>query len=113
MLGLILIHHSERGPSWTIEGGLIYSEYTRFHDNIPGVGVEGVGETWGTVAPIVDTLEARQNGRHFADDIFSFNYFYENYCILVQISVKFLFPQAQLTILFNSLRPGDVYASVN
>ena len=31
-----------------------------------------------------------QNGRHFADDIFKFIFLYENCCILIKISLKFV-----------------------
>ena len=31
-----------------------------------------------------------QNGRHFADDIFRFNFMNEKFCILIKISLKFI-----------------------
>ena len=39
---------------------------------------------------MLNTLMPRQNGRHFADDIFWPIFLYENYCILTQISLKFV-----------------------
>ena len=36
------------------------------------------------------TLRPRQNGRHFADDIFALNFFYQNLRISNKISLEFL-----------------------
>ena len=38
----------------------------------------------------VNTLRPRQNGHHFADDIFKCIFIYEKFCILLQISMKFV-----------------------
>ena len=38
----------------------------------------------------VNTLRPRHNGRHLADDIFKFNFLYENCCIFNQISFKII-----------------------
>ena len=37
-----------------------------------------------------DTLRPRQNGRHFADDIFKCNFLNENVWISIGISLKFV-----------------------
>ena len=46
------------------------------------------------IAPItlisINTLRPRQNGRHFADDIFKGIFFNENVWILIKISLKFV-----------------------
>ena len=39
---------------------------------------------------LVNTLRPRQNGRHFADDIFKCIFFNENVWILIKISLKFV-----------------------
>ena len=39
---------------------------------------------------IIDTLRPRQNGRHFADDIFKFIFLNENVWIPIKISLKFV-----------------------
>ena len=36
------------------------------------------------------TLTPRQNGCHFADSISKFSFLYENYCIVILISLKFV-----------------------
>ena len=36
------------------------------------------------------TLRTRQDGRHFADSIFKLIFLNETYCILIQISLKFV-----------------------
>ena len=38
----------------------------------------------------VNSSPPRQNSRHFADDIFRCIFLYEKFCILIQISLKFL-----------------------
>ena len=38
----------------------------------------------------INTLRPRQNGRHFADDIFKRIFLNENILILIQISLKFV-----------------------
>ena len=38
----------------------------------------------------LNTLRPRQNGRHFADDIFMCIFFSENWCILVKFSLKYV-----------------------
>ena len=38
----------------------------------------------------VNTLRPRQDGRHFADDIFTCNFFNENCCILIKFSLKYV-----------------------
>ena len=38
----------------------------------------------------IDTLRPRQNGHHFADDIFTCIFFNENLCILIWMSLKFI-----------------------
>ena len=37
----------------------------------------------------INTLRPRQDGRHFADDIFMCNFFNENCCILIKFSRKY------------------------
>ena len=39
---------------------------------------------------IINTLRPRQNGRHFADDIFKRIFLFENVWISIKISVKFV-----------------------
>ena len=61
---------------------------------------------------IISTLRLRQNGRHFADDIFKCIYFNENVRISFEVSLKFV-----LRVLINNIlalvqimawrRPGD------
>ena len=41
------------------------------------------------VRPFI-TLRPRQDGRHFADDIFTCNFFNENCCILIKFSLKYI-----------------------
>ena len=45
-----------------------------------------------------NTLRQRQNGRHFADEIFKCIFLNENVWISLKISLKFLFLRSQLTI---------------
>ena len=40
--------------------------------------------------PKAHTLKPRQNGRHFSGVIFKFIFLYENWCALIQISLKFV-----------------------
>ena len=47
---------------------------------------------------IVNTLRPRQNGRHFADDIFKYNFLNENFWIPVKISLKFV-PKGPINII--------------
>ena len=69
---------------------------------------------WGlgsTVHPI-DTLRPRQNGRHFADDIFKRNFLNENIRILIKISLKFvpkrsIYNIPALVQIMTWRRPGD------
>ena len=42
------------------------------------------------VPPFINTLRQRQNGRHFADDIFKCIFFNENVWISIKISLKFV-----------------------
>ena len=39
---------------------------------------------------LLNTLRLRQNGCHFADDIFKLILLNENHCVLIQISLKFV-----------------------
>ena len=39
---------------------------------------------------VINTLRLRQNGRHFADDIFKCIFLYDNFWILIEISVKYV-----------------------
>ena len=60
----------------------------------------------------VNTLRPRQNGRHFADDIFKCIFFNENVWILIKISLKFVpkGPINKISALFQIMawrRPGD------
>ena len=43
-----------------------------------------------TTQYIINTLRPRQNGRHFADDIFKCNFMNENVWIPIKISLKFV-----------------------
>ena len=43
-----------------------------------------------TTQAIINTLRPRQNGRHFADDIFKCNFMNENVWIPIKISLKFV-----------------------
>ena len=45
---------------------------------------------WVTPHNIVNRLRPRQNGRHFADDIFKCSFFNENLWIPIKISLKFV-----------------------
>ena len=55
-----------------------------------------VGLSWHVYVPCglfskeVNTLRPRQNGRHFADDIFMCILFNENCCILIKFSLKYV-----------------------
>ena len=42
------------------------------------------------VSEIISTLRPRQNGRHFADDVFKFIFLNENVWILIKISLRFV-----------------------
>ena len=61
---------------------------------------------------IVNTLRPRQNGRHFADDIFKWIFLNENVWILIKTSLKFV-PQGPinnipaLVQIMAWCRPGD------
>ena len=44
----------------------------------------------GSCTLVVNTLRPRQNGRHFADDIFKYIFLNENIWILIKISLKFV-----------------------
>ena len=39
---------------------------------------------------VINTLRPRQNGRHFSDDIFQCISLFENVCIWIKISLKFV-----------------------
>ena len=39
---------------------------------------------------LINTLRLRQDGRHFADDIFTCILFNENCCILIKFSLKYV-----------------------
>ena len=39
---------------------------------------------------VFNTLRPRQDGRHFADDIFTCNFVNENCCILIEFSLKYV-----------------------
>ena len=59
-----------------------------------------------------NTLRPRQNGRHFADDIFKYIFFNENVWIPIQISLKFVpkGPINNIPALVQTMawrRPGD------
>ena len=60
----------------------------------------------------LNTLRPRQNGRHFADDMFECIFLNENVCILIEISLKFV-PKGSINnnpALFQIMawrRPGD------
>ena len=45
---------------------------------------------WHSKVSALKTLRPKQNGRHFADDIFKCNFVNENVCIPIQISLKFV-----------------------
>ena len=53
---------------------------------------QGSSGLWILVALITQLThtEAKTKCRHFADDIFIFNFSFENYCILIQISQRFV-----------------------
>ena len=60
----------------------------------------------------INTLRPRQNGRHFADDIFKCIFVNENVCILIKISLKFVpkGPINNIPVLVQIMawrRPGD------
>ena len=61
---------------------------------------------------IINTLRPKQNGRHFAEDIFKLIFLNENEWILIKISLKFV-PKGQINnipSLFQMMawhRPGD------
>ena len=95
MLGLKLNHVSKRGHCYQ----------TPINVN-PMVSV-----TWVTRC-FLNTLRPRQNGRHFADDIFKWIFFNENVWISLKISLKFV-PQGPinnipaLVQIMAWRRPGD------
>ena len=47
----------------------------------------------------VNTLSLRQNGRHFAEDIFKCIFLNENVWILISISLKYMFPKYPINII--------------
>ena len=68
--------------------------------------------TWSTLLILLNTLRPRQNGRHFADDIFKRIFFKENIWISFKISLKFVpkGPINKIPALFLIMawrRPGD------
>ena len=63
-------------------------------------------------APDINTLGLRQNGRHFADDIFKCIFFNENVSISIKVSLKFVpkGPINSIPVLVQIMawrRPGD------
>ena len=79
-----------------------------------------VGHGWGITPHImmwmllllINTLRPRQNGRHFADDIFKCIFLNENVCIPIKISMKFVpkSPINNIPALVQIMawrRPGD------
>ena len=42
------------------------------------------------ICPLLNSMRLRQNGRHFADDVFKCNFFNENVWIPIKISLKFV-----------------------
>ena len=76
---------------------LVFSSYTVF----VLCWLLAVGQYWGhcglsndlgsSLQPeVVNTLRPRQDGRHFADDIFTCNFFNEKCCILIKFSLKYV-----------------------
>ena len=68
---------------------------------------------WGNNSPVlINTLRPRQNGCHFADDIFHCIFSNENVLILINISLKFV-PKGQINNIPSLVqimawrRPGD------
>ena len=61
----------------------------------------------------INTLRPRQNGRHFPDDIFKYNFLNENIRISIKISLKFV-PKGSITNIPALVqimawrRPGDM-----
>ena len=53
---------------------------------------------WGFLWGIINTLRLRQNGRHFADDIFKYIFSNENVWILIKFSLKFV-PKGPIHII--------------
>ena len=51
-----------------------------------------MGQLWFTNSPCVRfiILRLRQNGRHFADNIFESFFLNQNYCIFIKISLKYV-----------------------
>ena len=61
---------------------------------------------------VINTLKPRQNGRHFADDIFKCIFLNENACISIKIPLKFVpeDPINNILALVEMMawrRPGD------
>ena len=69
-------------------------------------------QEWGKMAEVFNTLRPRQNGRHFADDLFKCIFLNENVWIPIEISLKFV-PKGSFNnnpALFQIMawrRPGD------
>ena len=77
---------------------------------LPGMGIEysnQIRSVW-----LYNTLRPRQNGQHFADDIFKCIFFFENVWILIKILLKFV-PKVRinnipaLVQIMAWCRPGD------
>ena len=43
---------------------------------------------WLSIHPDANTLKPKQNGHHYADNIFSLIFLYVNYCISIHIFAK-------------------------
>ena len=75
------------------------------------IGADLVGQSWS-----INTLRPRQNGRHFADDVFKCIFLNENVWILLKISLKFV-PQGPINNIPSLVqimawrRPGDKLSS--
>ena len=80
-----------------------FCQIEKLEDGSPGLykvtakmndGTEVVGEyntvSSGMMYMQINTLRPRQNGRHFADDIFECIFLNENVCIPIKISLKFV-----------------------
>ena len=61
-------------------------------DSNPVLRYYGMFAGWQVVGrvPFINSSPPRQHGRHFADDIFRCNFVNEKFCILIQISMKFV-----------------------
>ena len=87
-----LNHVSKRGPCHTRESVLWLIILTLEHLQPPFWTSPFGNRTYcvscsSTHCPSVNTLRPRQDGRHFADDIFTCIFFNENCCILIKFSL--------------------------